>query len=120
MGGEPYWYFVPYQPNIQAALDALRAREFKAGRYNPVLPFQRFPVDADSPLHALGHALLSVGHLAERKRDRWRTLFDHYAFHADGDPAEHIPEKARGILATSTSELRQFLRQFLITKLMGR
>ena len=42
MGGEPYWYFVPYQSNIQAALDSLRAREFKAGRYNPVMPFQRF------------------------------------------------------------------------------
>jgi hypothetical protein len=82
--------------------------------------WQDEPLDADSPLHALGHALLSVGHLAARKRDRWRTLFDHYAFHADGDPAEHIPEKARGILAPSTSELRQFLRQFLITKLMGR
>jgi hypothetical protein len=82
--------------------------------------WQDEPTDADSPLHALGHALLSVGHLSGRKRDRWRTLFDHYAFHADGDPVEHMPEQARGILATSTSELRQFLRQFLLAKLMGR
>ena len=60
MGGEPYWYFVPYQPNIQAALDALRAREFKAGRYNPVMPFQRFPVDADSPAPGNKHRKIDV------------------------------------------------------------
>lgn len=37
MPGRPYWYFVPYQQDLQAALDALRAREFAAGRYSPVL-----------------------------------------------------------------------------------
>jgi hypothetical protein len=39
LGGHPHWYFVPYQEDLQAALDALRAREFAAGRYNPVVPF---------------------------------------------------------------------------------
>lgn len=38
MIGRPYWYLVPYDEDIQAALDALREREFMAGRYNPVLP----------------------------------------------------------------------------------
>jgi hypothetical protein len=42
MGGEPYWYFVPYDSDVQRALDALRAREFQAGRYNPVVPFLHF------------------------------------------------------------------------------
>jgi hypothetical protein len=37
VGGHPYWYFVPYQKSIQAALDQLREREFLAGRYNPVI-----------------------------------------------------------------------------------
>jgi hypothetical protein len=64
--------------------------------------------------------LLSTGHLADRKRARWRTLFDHYAFRANGDPAEHIPEPARGVLGKSTSELRQFIGRFLVQKLMGR
>lgn len=82
--------------------------------------WQDEPRDADSPLHAIAHGLLSVAHLTDRKRARWRTLFDHYIFNADGDPAEHMPEHARGILGKSTSELREFLRQFLITKLMGR
>src|SRR5579859_335014 len=37
MGAQPYWYFVPYQVNVHAALEALRMREFEAGRYSPVL-----------------------------------------------------------------------------------
>jgi hypothetical protein len=82
--------------------------------------WQDEPTDADSPLHAIAHGLLSTGHLADRKRDRWRTLFDHYVFHANGDPAAHIPEPARGVLGKSTSELRQFIGRFLTQKLMGR
>jgi hypothetical protein len=37
MGGEAYWYYVPYRDDLQGALDELREREFKAGRYNPVM-----------------------------------------------------------------------------------
>ena len=33
MGAEPWDYFVPYEDNIQAALDKLREREFRAGRF---------------------------------------------------------------------------------------
>jgi Cupin-like domain len=82
--------------------------------------WQDEPLDGDSPLHALGHGLMSISHLSERKRERWRTLFDHYVFQANGDPAEHLPERARGILGRSTPELRRFIRQFLARKLMGR
>ena len=42
MGGHPYWYFVGHQSDTQAALDDLRDREFKAGRYNPVIRFIEF------------------------------------------------------------------------------
>ena len=49
MGGHPYWYFVPYQGDIQQALDALRQREFQAGRYNPAMPFPHFPPDPNAP-----------------------------------------------------------------------
>jgi hypothetical protein len=38
MSGEPYWYVVPYD-EPQRALDALREREFRAGRYYPVVAF---------------------------------------------------------------------------------
>lgn len=37
MAAPPYWYLIPYQDDPQEALDGLRAREFAAGRYHPVL-----------------------------------------------------------------------------------
>ena len=42
MGGHAYFYYVPYESNVQDALDRLRDREFKAGRYNPVIRFLKF------------------------------------------------------------------------------
>lgn len=39
MGGHIYYYFVPYQGDIDAALQVLRKQEFEAGRYNPAMPF---------------------------------------------------------------------------------
>ena len=56
MGGHPYWYFVPYNPDIEAALESLREREFNAGRYNPVMPFIDFPITASSPAPGKKHA----------------------------------------------------------------
>jgi hypothetical protein len=35
MGGHAYWYLVPYESNVQDALDRLRDREFKAGPLQP-------------------------------------------------------------------------------------
>jgi hypothetical protein len=48
MGAEPYWYFVKYQPNIEKALANLRQREFRAGRYSPVLKELKFPPGPNS------------------------------------------------------------------------
>ena len=70
-----------------------------------------------SPLHALGHALLSIGELPPEQRAAWRAMFDHYVFRRDPDPAAHMPEAARGILGESTPELRRMIRQFLIRSL---
>ena len=52
MGGHFYYYFVPYQEDVNAALQALRKQEFEAGRYNPALPF---PFD-DWPSQTFGAA----------------------------------------------------------------
>ncbi|MDB4964122.1 MAG: hypothetical protein JWP01_4121 [Myxococcales bacterium] len=48
MGGHAYWYLVPYQDDRQKALDELRAREFAAGRYHPVISFIKFTEPAFS------------------------------------------------------------------------
>lgn len=92
------------------------------GRLNVLVNYwwQDTPPDAGSPLHALGHALLALSDLPEHKRLAWRTLFDHYVFKTNGEPAEHIPAKARGILGRSTPELRARIRQILVNKLIGR
>jgi hypothetical protein len=78
------------------------------------------PPDAGSPTHALGHGLLTISHLPEAKRRAWRVLFDHYVFRLNGDPAEHIPVAARGIIGRSTPELRRMIKQFLMRALSSR
>jgi len=39
MGAQPWYYFVPYQPDISQALQELRLQEFEAGRYYPATEF---------------------------------------------------------------------------------
>jgi hypothetical protein len=67
VGSHPYFYFTPYQKDIQAALQALREREFKAGRYDPAMQmatppsymFQmRFPPDDSWPSPGTQHATI--------------------------------------------------------------
>jgi len=64
VGANPYFYFTPYQKDIQAALEALREREFEAGRYDPAMAmadppsymFQmRFPPDESWPRPGAQH-----------------------------------------------------------------
>ncbi|MDR3638481.1 MAG: hypothetical protein P4L84_32050 [Isosphaeraceae bacterium] len=38
MGAEPWFYCVPYQEDIEAALEALKQREFAAGNYRMIDP----------------------------------------------------------------------------------
>jgi len=35
MGAEPWFYFVPFEADLQAALEKLKAQEFAAGRFFP-------------------------------------------------------------------------------------
>jgi hypothetical protein len=44
-------------------------------------------------------------------------LFDHYVFGANGEPAEHLPEQARGILGRRTPELVARVKKLLIKAL---
>src|SRR6516164_9549129 len=57
MGAEAYWYFVQYQPKVEKALQELREREFRAGRYNPVIRhlYLSFPIGPDSPAPGAQH-----------------------------------------------------------------
>ena len=52
MGAHPWVYFVPYQPDVKKAMLELRDREFKAGRYNPVVAFPHMSTNAPGAQHA--------------------------------------------------------------------
>jgi hypothetical protein len=73
--------------------------------------------DIGNPYDALMHAFFALKHLPPRHRDVWRTVFDHYVFEANGDPAAHLPPQAKGVLGPGTPELlgriRATLRQIM-------
>ena len=60
------------------------------------------PAGAGSPYDALIHAFFALKLLPPEQREVWRMVFDHYVFCVDGDPGEHLPEHARGILGPAT------------------
>jgi hypothetical protein len=75
------------------------------------------PASAPRGYDALLHALHAFKGLPDDQRAVWRMVFDHYVFDANGDPAAHLPDHARGILAPMTPKQRQriaaMLRQVL-------
>jgi hypothetical protein len=71
------------------------------------------PRDAGNPYDALMHAFYAIKALPPDQRAVWRMVFDHYVFDANGDPGEHLPPHARGILGESNSELLGRLRATL-------
>ena len=75
MGGEPWFYFVPYQADINSALQALRRREFQAGRYNPATPFLEFPVHPGSPSPGAQHSSIEDA-IMDADADGTRSILD--------------------------------------------
>src|ERR1041384_5337717 len=77
MGGEPYYYFVPYQQDISAALQALRRREFEAGGYNPAMPFpsRYLPLGPESPAPGRQHDSIEEA-LEDSDADGTRSILD--------------------------------------------
>lgn len=75
MGGHPYWYTVDYQEDIAVALNVLRTREFRAGRYNPVIPFLDFPIGPDSPTPGPAHHSIDDA-MEAAEADGTRSILD--------------------------------------------
>lgn len=75
MGASPYFYFVPYQADINTALQELRQREFQAGRYNPVTPFPDFPVDPNDPGPGAQHDSIEEA-MEDSDADGTRSILD--------------------------------------------
>jgi hypothetical protein len=75
MGAHPYWYLTKYTPNPNTALQALRQREFRAGRYNPVMRLIGFPVGPNSPAPGARHATIEAAFEAADE-DGTRSILD--------------------------------------------
>src|SRR4029434_4510636 len=75
MGAHPYWYYEKYRGDIDVALQTLRQREFKAGRYNPVIPFPNFPPGPNSPSPGAQHSSIEDA-MEEAAEDGTRSILD--------------------------------------------
>lgn len=109
MGSSPWWYVVDYQPDLQQALDALREREFQAGRYFPVLDFPPFPVTPQSP--ALGPQHGSIEEAVEAAEDTGtRSILDFEALASSEDAwglRELMPEQRLMLFGSEQPTLAQ-------------
>ena len=68
---------------------------------------------AGGPYDALLHALMALRPLPPEQREIWRTWFDYYVFEKSGDPAQHLPPHAQGVIGPSSPERFQMMRQIL-------
>jgi len=70
-----------------------------------------------TPLNALYHSIVTMKNLPPKELAAWRQLFEHYVFGANGDPIEHLPKQARGVLGHRTPELVARVKKLLIEAL---
>jgi hypothetical protein len=75
MGGHPWFYFVDYEPDVNAALQRLRQQEFQAGRYNPAIWSPEFPIGPQSPSPGAQHRSIA-GALAAAGESGTRSILD--------------------------------------------
>lgn len=75
--------------------------------------------DIGSPYDAMLHGMMTLRNLPPDQRRAWRAMFDRYVFLEQGDPGEHLPEHARGILGATTPADVAAMRRGLIAKLGG-
>ena len=75
------------------------------------------PSFMDSPMNALMLSLMTLRDLPPAQRRAWANMFRHYVFEADQTTAAHIPEQARGVLATIQADTARALRAKLLRNL---
>lgn len=110
MGAEPYWYFVPYESNINSALQKLREREFNAGRYHPALSHLDFPLTASSPSPGARHPSIDAARRAARE-DGTRSILDieTIGLHSDFGVAGRLDDAALRALYGTTQPTHQMV-----------
>lgn len=123
-------------PRFAAALEAAQLAELEPGDalYIPSLWWHHVRAEdefgammnywwRDGPQHlvtpmlTLTHAMLTLRDLPPDERARWRAMFDHYIFEANGDPFAHLPDHARGVFGPQTPETVRAIRAHLLASL---
>jgi hypothetical protein len=112
MGASPYWYFVKYQPDLQQALDELREREFRAGRYYPVMDSPPYPVGPSSPVPGAGHPSIDEAR-EDAAEDGTRSILDIEAISDEPDVFRAAPLGADTLQALygTTKPTRQMIEE---------
>ncbi len=111
MGAHAYWYVVKYRPDIDAALEELREREFRAGRYNPVIPFPNFPIGPNSPEPGAGHATMTEASMAAGASGTRSIIdLDHVSDQPDYGAVAPLGDGALQALYGTTRPTREMVR----------
>lgn len=119
-------------PRFREALDHALVAELEPGDaiYIPALWWHQ--VDALSPFNllmnywwsdspdmearfdAMVHAVLTISHLPENRREAWRAMFDTFVFKRHGEPAAHLAPAHRSVLGEPTAKLRAYIKGYLM------
>ncbi len=114
MGAEPYWYFEKNDGDVNAALQMLREREFRAGRYNPVVPFPDFPPGPTSPSPGPQHASIDEARMAAAEEGTRSILdLDHVSEFPETCAVAPLPEELLQDLYSTTQPTRDMVEQNL-------
>lgn len=70
-----------------------------------------------SPFDSLLHSLLTLRQVPQSQRQHWQALFNHFVFHADGDPATHLPGQHDGMFGKLSDAKKQQIIQWLSQQL---
>jgi hypothetical protein len=114
MGGVPWFYYVPYQPDLDKALQELKQIEFAAGRYNPVIRFPEFPIGPDSPSPGPGHSSIKAAVKATME-DGTRSILDMERVSASPDycVVAPLPESELRRLYGTTQPTREMVEEMM-------
>ena len=83
--------------------------------------WNKLPRSDGPPYTALMHAIMAVGSLPAGQRAIWQQFFEHFVFHAHGDPAQHIAPAGRGVLGPmAPAQLEQMMGKLLQVMLAER
>lgn len=110
MGAEPYWYVVDYQEDIEAALQALRKREFEAGRYYPATMLPEYPIGPNSPSPGAQHSSYEEA-MEASEAEGTHSILDLMSTGPEPDfcTAGPLPEEALARLFGTTQPTREMV-----------